>query len=116
LKNRLGFLGLRQRLGNRRGIACTTDVIKAINTRIEESKNPAPVTKPLPQAEKSGLGFLGLRQRLGNRRGILAFLDASVNGLDYICSAFPTAGRQFSMKLIAKVVRLGPRFLLALQM
>ncbi|KAJ5214387.1 hypothetical protein N7449_001556 [Penicillium cf. viridicatum] len=34
-------------------LACTTDVIKAINTRIEESKNPAPVTKPLPQAEKS---------------------------------------------------------------
>ncbi|CRL18761.1 Nucleoporin protein Ndc1-Nup [Penicillium camemberti] len=34
-------------------LACTTDVIQAINTRIEESKNPAPVTKPLPQAEKS---------------------------------------------------------------
>ncbi|KAJ5150739.1 uncharacterized protein N7500_010928 [Penicillium coprophilum] len=34
-------------------LACTTDVIKAINTRIEESENPAPVTKPLPQAEKS---------------------------------------------------------------
>ncbi|CAI7564676.1 unnamed protein product [Penicillium glandicola] len=34
-------------------LACTTDVIKAINTRIEESKNPAPAAKPLPQAEKS---------------------------------------------------------------
>ncbi|KAI2722448.1 hypothetical protein CBS147332_3377 [Penicillium roqueforti] len=34
-------------------LACTTNVIKAINTRIEESKNPAPVTKPLPQAERS---------------------------------------------------------------
>ncbi|KAJ5570930.1 hypothetical protein N7535_004590 [Penicillium sp. DV-2018c] len=33
--------------------ACTTDIIKAINTRIEESKNPAPASKPLPSAEKS---------------------------------------------------------------
>ncbi|EKV19713.1 Nuclear envelope protein, putative [Penicillium digitatum PHI26] len=34
-------------------LACTTDVIKAINTRIEESKNPAPVTNSLPQTKKS---------------------------------------------------------------
>ncbi|KAJ6123835.1 hypothetical protein N7471_011152 [Penicillium samsonianum] len=33
-------------------LACTTDVINSINTRIEESKNPAPAPKPLPQAEK----------------------------------------------------------------
>ncbi|KAJ5787231.1 hypothetical protein N7457_002221 [Penicillium paradoxum] len=32
---------------------CTTGVIKAINTRIEESKNPASGAKSSPQAEKS---------------------------------------------------------------
>lgn len=34
-------------------LACTTDVIKAINTRIQEPKNPAPDNRPLPQAEKT---------------------------------------------------------------
>jgi nucleoporin NDC1 len=34
-------------------LASTTEVIQAVNIRIEASKNPAPAAKPAPQAEKS---------------------------------------------------------------